>query len=146
MQKTAVQSDQAPAALGPYSQGIRVGDTVYISGQLGLVPATGALPDTIEEQTHQAFRNLRAIAQAAGGDLDHFVKLTLLLSNLGDFTKINDIMATYFKAPYPARATYQVAALPKGGKIEIEAVMVLTAGPANPQTGWRETFDATKGA
>jgi reactive intermediate/imine deaminase len=146
MQKTAVQSDQAPAALGPYSQGIRVGDTVYISGQLGLVPATGNLPETIEEQTHQAFRNLRAIAQAAGGDLDHFVKLTLLLANLGDFAKINDIMATYFKAPYPARATYQVAALPKGGKIEIEAVMVLSAGPANPQTGWRETFDATKGA
>jgi reactive intermediate/imine deaminase len=145
MQKTAVHTDQAPAALGPYSQGIRVGDTVYISGQLGLVPATGALPATIDEQAHQAFQNIRAIAQAAGGDLDGIVKLTLLMADLSDFAKVNDIMTTYFTAPYPARATYQVAALPKAGRIEVEAVLVLTS-VASAQTGWRETFDATKAA
>ncbi len=144
MKKTAVHSDQAPAALGPYSQGIRVGDTVYISGQLGLEPASGKLPETVEEQAHQAFRNVKAIAQAAGGDLDGIVKVTLLMADLNDFAKVNEIMASYFKAPYPARATYQVAALPKAGRIEIEAVLVLEGAAGDAQTGWRETFDATK--
>ncbi len=128
MKKAAIHTDQAPAALGPYSQGIRAGDTVYISGQLGLEPATGNLPASVEAQTHQAFRNLRAIAQAAGGDLDGIVKLTLLMADLNDFAKVNEIMATYFSAPYPARATYQVAALPKAGRIEIEAVLLLATG------------------
>ena len=122
MPKEAIQTKSAPVALGPYSQGIRVGQTVYLSGQLGLDPATGNLVDA---QTHRVFGNLRAVAQAAGGQLDDIVKLTVLLADLGDFAKVNEIMATYFKPPYPARATYQVAALPKGAKLEVEGVLVL---------------------
>ena len=125
MAKEAVQTKSAPAALGPYSQGIRTGQTVYLSGQLGLDPATGNLADGIEAQTHRVFGNLRAVAQAAGGQLDDIVKLTILLADLGDFAKVNEIMATYFKPPYPARATYQVAALPKAAKLEVEGVLVL---------------------
>lgn len=146
MPKEAIHSQHAPAALGPYSQGVRAGNTVYLSGQLGLDPATGNLADGVEAQTRQVFSNLRAVAQAAGGELDDIVKLTLLMADLGDFAKVNDIMAASFKAPYPARATYQVAALPKGARIEIEGVLVLApkAGAADA-TGWRETFDQTKG-
>ena len=125
MAKEAVHTKSAPAALGPYSQGIRAGQTVYLSGQLGLDPATGNLADGIEAQTHRVFGNLRAVAQAAGGQLDDIVKLTILLADLGDFAKVNEIMATYFKPPYPARATYQVAALPKAAKLEVEGVLVL---------------------
>jgi reactive intermediate/imine deaminase len=125
MPKEAIQTKSAPVALGPYSQGIRVGQTVYLSGQLGLDPATGNLADGIEAQTHRVFGNLRAVAQAAGGQLDDIVKLTVLLVDLGDFAKVNEIMATYFKPPYPARATYQVAALPKGAKLEVEGVLAL---------------------
>jgi len=125
MAKEPVQTKSAPAALGPYSQGIRTGQTVYLSGQLGLDPATGNLADGIEAQTHRVFGNLRAVAQAAGGQLDDIVKLTILLADLGDFAKVNEIMATYFKPPYPARATYQVAALPKAAKLEVEGVLVL---------------------
>ena len=125
MPKQAIHSAAAPAALGPYSQGIRAGDTVYLSGQLGLDPATGNLLDGIEAQAHQVFKNLGAVAQAAGGTLDDVVKLTILMADLADFGKVNEIMANYFKAPYPARATYQVAALPKAAKLEIEGIMVL---------------------
>jgi reactive intermediate/imine deaminase len=102
-----------------------VGQTIYLSGQLGLDPATGNLVDGIEAQTHRVLGNLRAVAQAAGGQLDDIVKLTMLLTDLADFAKVNEIMATYFKPPYPARATYQVAALPKGAKLEVEGVLVL---------------------
>jgi len=125
MPKQPIQSKHAPAALGPYSQAVRAGNTVYLSGQLGLDPSTGNLADGIEAQTHQVFRNLRAVAQAAGGELDDMVKLTLLMANLADFTKVNEIMATYFSSPYPARATYQVAALPKGALLEVEGILVL---------------------
>jgi reactive intermediate/imine deaminase len=125
MTKHAISSPDAPAALGPYSQAIRAGHTVYLSGQLGLDPKTGNLVDGIEAQAHQVFRNLRAVAVAAGGTLDHTVKLTILMQNLGDFAKVNEIMAEYFAKPYPARATYQVAALPRGALIEIEGVLVL---------------------
>ena len=125
MPKEAVHSKHAPAALGPYSQGIRAGNTVYLSGQLGLDPASGNLVEGIEGEAHQVFRNLRAVAQAAGGELDDLAKLTILMADLADFVKVNEIMATYFKAPYPARATYQVAALPKAARLEIEAVLVL---------------------
>jgi reactive intermediate/imine deaminase len=125
MPKIAISTKHAPAALGPYSQGVRAGGTVYLSGQLGLDPATGNLAAGVEAQTHQVFRNLRAVAQAAGGELDDIVKLTLLLADLADFGKVNEIMATYFAAPYPARATYQVAALPKGALVEIEGVLSL---------------------
>jgi reactive intermediate/imine deaminase len=125
MPKETIHSKNAPAALGPYSQGIRAGNTVYLSGQLGLDPATGNLADGIDAQAHQVFRNLRAVAEAAGGKLDDMVKLTILMADLADFAKVNEIMTTYFKAPYPARATYQVAALPKAAKLEVEGILVL---------------------
>lgn len=125
MPKQAIHSKHAPAALGPYSQGVRAGNTVYLSGQIGLDPASANLVEGIEAQTHQVLKNLRAVAQAAGGELDDIVKLTLLLADLADFVKVNEIMATYFKPPYPARATYQVAALPKGARIEVEAILAL---------------------
>jgi reactive intermediate/imine deaminase len=128
MNKQPVISKHAPAAIGPYSQGIRAGNTVYLSGQIGLDPATGALVEGLEAQAHQVIKNLRAVAQAAGGELDDVVKLTLLLADLADFTKVNEIMASYFKPPFPARATYQVVALPKGARVEIEGVMVLASG------------------
>jgi reactive intermediate/imine deaminase len=126
MTKHAISSPDAPAALGPYSQAIRAGDTVYLSGQLGLDPATGNLVDGIEAQAHQVFKNLRAVAIASGGSLDDMVKVSVLMQNLGDFAKVNEIMSGYFKQPYPARATYQVAALPKAALIEIEGILVLT--------------------
>lgn len=125
MGKKAVTSKHAPTALGPYSQGVRAGDTVYLSGQLGLDPATGSLVDGVESQTHQVFKNLRAVMQAADGELDDVVKLTILMADLADFAKVNEIMASYFNPPYPARATYQVAALPRGALIEIEGIAEL---------------------
>ncbi len=125
MRKEVVHTGSAPAAIGPYSQAIRAGNTVYLSGQLGLDPETGNLREGIEAQTRQVLDNLQAVAAAAGGSLDDIVKLTLLLVDLGDFAKVNEIMATRFNQPYPARATYQVAALPKAGRIEVEGVLVL---------------------
>src|SRR5438552_6504017 len=125
MSRDAIQTSRAPAAIGPYSQAIRAGDTVYLSGQIGLDPATGNLRDGIEAQARQVFDNVKAVSEAAGGSLDNVVKLSLLLADLADFSKVNDIMATYFTAPYPARATYQVAGLPKGARVEVDAVLVL---------------------
>jgi len=125
MTKQAISSADAPKALGPYSQAIRAGNTVYLSGQLGLDPVTGILVEGIEAQTHQVFLNLRAVAVAAGGSLDDMVKLSILMQDLGDFAKVNEIMSSYFKQPYPARATYQAAALPRGALIEIEGILVL---------------------
>ena len=125
-QRIAIQSAGAPAAIGPYSQAIRAGDTVYLSGQIGLDPATGALVEGLDAQAHRVFRNLRAVAEAAGGTLDHMVKLTLLLADLGDFAEVNEIMKEYFRKPYPARATYQVVALPRGARIEVEGILVLS--------------------
>ena len=127
MPKKVIQTADAPAAIGPYSQAISAGSTLYLSGQIGLDPATMQIVDGIEAQTHQVFRNLRAVATAAGATLADVTKLTILLADLGDFAKVNEIMATYFKAPYPARSTYQVAALPRGGRIEVEAIAVLPA-------------------
>lgn len=148
MTKLALHSADAPAAIGPYSQAIRAGDTVYLSGQIGLDPSTMNLVEGLEAQAHQVFGNLRAVAVAAGGSLDDMVKVSILMVDLGGFAKVNEIMATYFVQPYPARATYQVSALPKGALIEIEGVLVLKpapGSPGDPQTGWRETFDQTKG-
>jgi reactive intermediate/imine deaminase len=125
VKKQFVHTEAAPAAIGPYSQAIRAGDTVYLSGQIGLDPATGTLRDGIEAQTRQVFANLKAVAEAADGSLEHIVKLTVLLADLADFAKVNEIMAAQFRQPYPARATYQVAALPRGARIEVEAVLVL---------------------
>jgi reactive intermediate/imine deaminase len=134
MSKQAIHTSKAPTALGPYSQAIRVGYTVYLSGQLGIDPPNGNLQDGIEAQTRQVFANLRAVAEAAGGSLDDIVKLTILLVDLADFAKVNDIMASCFSAPYPARATYQVAALPKAARIEVEGVLELgrIAEPTRP--------------
>lgn len=134
MSKQAIHTSKAPTALGPYSQGIRAGYTVYLSGQIGIDPPSGNLREGIEAQTRQVFANLRAVAEAAGGSLDDVVKLTVLLIDLADFAKVNDIMASCFSAPYPARATYQVAALPKGARIEVEGVLELgrVAEPAWP--------------
>src|SRR2546423_6981920 len=125
MPKEFIHTVSAPAAIGPYSQAIRAGNTVYLSGQIGLDPQTGNLREGIEAQTRQVIDNLQAVAIAAGGSLDDIVKLTLLLADLGDFATVNAIMASRFRQPYPARATYQVAALPKAGRIEVEGVLVL---------------------
>src|SRR5579864_1346527 len=122
MPKQAIHSPDAPTAIGPYSQAIRTGNTLYLSGQIPLDPKTMQLVEGIDAQTHQVFRNLRAVAVAAGATLNDIAKLTILLTDLGDFAKVNEIMAGYFKAPYPARATYQVAALPRGARIEVEAI------------------------
>ena len=147
MNKQVIQSADAPAAIGPYSQAVRVGDTLYMSGQIPLDPRTMQIVEGgIDAQANRVFANLSAVARAAGASLNDVVKLTILLADLAEFAKVNEIMAAHFTAPYPARATFQVAALPRGAKIEVEAVLVLPVrGEANPQTGWRETFDQTKG-
>jgi reactive intermediate/imine deaminase len=128
MKREVIHSDDAPKAIGPYSQAIRAGDTVYLSGQIGLDPATGQMVEGVEAQAHRVLQNLRAVAQAAGGTLDDIVKVTLLLADMTDFAKVNEIMATYFRQPYPARATYQVAALPRGARVEVDAILVLPRG------------------
>jgi len=125
MSRQAIHSATAPAAIGPYSQAIRAGDTIYLSGQIGLDPATGNLREGTEAQTRQVFANLKAVAAAAGATLDDMAKVTLLLVDMADFAQVNEIMASFFSQPYPARATYQVAALPKGARVEVEGVLVL---------------------
>lgn len=125
MSKQNIHTAAAPAAIGPYSQAIRAGNTVYLSGQIGLDPATGTLREGIEAQARQVFLNLKAVIEAAGASLDDVVKLSVLLADMGDFAKVNEIMAGHFKAPYPARATYQVAGLPRGARIEIEGIVVV---------------------
>jgi reactive intermediate/imine deaminase len=126
MAKQVVQSPDAPAAIGPYSQAIHAGNTLYMSGQIPLDPKTMQIVEGgIEAQTHQVFRNLQAVAAAAGATLNDIVKLSILLADIGEFAKVNEIMTTYFAAPYPARATYQVAALPRGARIEVEATALV---------------------
>ncbi|WP_415890616.1 Rid family detoxifying hydrolase [Neptuniibacter sp. SY11_33] len=126
MQKVIISTDKAPAAIGTYSQAVKAGNTVYISGQIPLNPATMEMvTDSFESQAVQVFENLKAVAEAAGGNLNDFVKITVLLSDLEYFAQVNEIMAKYFEAPYPARAAYAVKALPKDADIEIEAVMVV---------------------
>jgi len=126
MSRQIIQTDDAPAAIGTYSQAVRCGDTVYLSGQIPLDPKTMTLVnDTIEAEIHQVFRNLRAVATAAGGTLGDVAKLNVFLTDLGHFAKVNEIMAEYFQAPYPARAALGVAALPKGARVEADAVLVL---------------------
>lgn len=124
--KIQVVAEKAPQAIGPYSHAIRAGDTVYISGQIPLHPETMELiSEDIILQTRQVLDNLKAVTSAAGGSLDHIVKLTIYLTDLSLFAQVNEIMIEYFHAPYPARATIGVSALPRGSKIEIEAVMFL---------------------
>lgn len=124
--RSIVQTSEAPAAIGPYSQAVRVGDAVYLSGQIALDPSSGALVDGgIDAQIEQAFRNLRAVATAAGGSLAHCVKLTLFLTDLAHFPRVNEAMRTWFEAPYPARSTVGVASLPRDALFEVEAILVL---------------------
>jgi reactive intermediate/imine deaminase len=145
MLKHVINTPNAPAAIGPYSQAIRTGYTVYLSGQIGLDPASGNLVDGFEAQANQVLDNLEAVARQAGGSLDDMVKMTLLLTDLANFTKVNDILAHRLKLPYPARATYQVAALPKGAAVEIEAVLVLETATEKTWPGGRSPFDNSKG-
>lgn len=126
MPRQSIHSDQAPAAIGPYSQATRAGDTVFCSGQIPLDPATGALVEgDISAQARRAFDNLKAVCEAAGGSFDDVVRVGLYLTNLGQFAQVNAVMAEYFSAPYPARSTIEVAALPKGAAFEVDAVLVL---------------------
>lgn len=126
MSRHIIQTDKAPAAIGPYSQAVRVGQTVYLSGQIPLLPDLGVLLEGgIEAQTHQVFRNLNAVCQAAGGSLADIVRLGIFLTDLDDFAAVNAVMAEYMQVPYPARSTVQVSALPRGARVEIDAVMVL---------------------
>lgn len=125
MSKQIIHSDHAPKAVGTYSQAVQVGKTVYLSGQIGLEPSTGVLVDGFEAQAHRVFNNLRAVCQAAGGDLGDIVKLGVFVTDLANFATLNEIMSEYFTAPYPARAAIQAAALPKGALVEADGVMVL---------------------
>jgi reactive intermediate/imine deaminase len=126
MTRTAIFTDQAPRAIGPYSQAIRAGNAVYLSGQIALDPASGEMVQGgIEAETRRVFDNLKAVAEASGKGLSQVVKLNIYLLDLGDFAKVNEIMAGYFQEPYPARATLAVAALPRGARIEVDAVMAV---------------------
>ena len=124
MQRTVINTDRAPAAIGTYSQAVRAGNTVYLSGQLPLDPHSGELvTGDIAAQIRQVFDNLAAVAEAAGGSLDNAVKLTVYLTDLGDFSTVNKIMAEYFSEPYPARAAVGVTSLPRHTEIEAEAIL-----------------------
>jgi reactive intermediate/imine deaminase len=121
--KTAIQTPDAPAAIGAYSQAVRAGDTVYLSGQIGFDPATLQLAEGIEAQVHRVFTNLAALAKAAGLGLGDAVRMTVYLTDLAHFAKVNDIMAQYVPQPYPARAAIGVASLPRGALVEIDAIL-----------------------
>lgn len=121
-----IATDQAPQAIGTYSQATKAGNTVYISGQIPLVPATMEMVEGgIEADINQVFKNLSAVCEASGGSLQHIAKLNIFLTDLSHFPKVNEIMAQYFKEPYPARAAVGVAALPKGSQVEMDAIVVL---------------------
>ncbi|MDE2086341.1 MAG: RidA family protein [Xanthomonadaceae bacterium] len=126
MSRSIVSTTQAPAAIGPYSQAVRAGDTVYFSGQIPLDPATGNLVEgDIKAQARRVFDNLAAVAQAAGGSLAQFVRVGIYVTDLANFAEVNAVMAEYFQQPYPARSTIEVSALPKGAQVEVDAIMVL---------------------
>ena len=121
---TVIQTPFAPQAIGTYSQAVRAGDTVYVSGQIPLDPATGILiSGDIDAEIHRVFDNLKALAEAAGGTLNNAVKVTVFLTDMTHFAKVNEIMATYFSMPYPARAAVGVAALPRGARVEMECIL-----------------------
>lgn len=125
--KQIISTPYAPAAIGPYSQAVKVADTVYLSGQIPLDPATMQLVDGFDNQVRRVFDNLKAVCEAAGGSLNDLVKVNVFLIDLGNFGKVNEIMATYLDQPYPARAAVGVASLPRGAAVEIEGVMVLAS-------------------
>lgn len=122
MSKTIVASNKAPKAIGTYSQAVRVGNLVFLSGQIPLNPETMELEEGFGKQTHRVFTNLQAVCEAAGGSLANIVKLNIYVTDLANFAELNDIMGKYFSEPYPARAAVQVSALPKGALVEMEAV------------------------
>lgn len=123
--KQIIQTDGAPQAIGTYSQAVKVGSTVYLSGQIGLDPQSMVLVDGIEQQVHRVFKNLKAVAEASGGSLGDIVKLNVFLTDLSNFALVNTIMAEYFSQPYPARAAVGVASLPKGALVEADGVIEL---------------------
>lgn len=123
--RRAIQTPDAPTAIGTYSQAVCVGDTVYLSGQIGLEPGTMHLVEGIDAQIHRVFQNLRAVASAADSSFNDLVKLNVYLTDLKYFAKVNEIMASYFRQPYPARAAVGVAALPQGALVEIDGVLVV---------------------
>jgi reactive intermediate/imine deaminase len=126
MSRSIIATEHAPAAIGPYSQAVKVGSTVYFSGQIPLDPASGQLVEgDISVQTRQVFDNLVAVAQAAGGSLAQIVRVGIYVTDLGHFAAVNAVMAEYFQPPYPARSTIEVAGLPKAAQVEVDAVMVL---------------------
>jgi reactive intermediate/imine deaminase len=126
MSKSVISTDQAPAAIGTYSQAIKAGNTVYLSGQIPLVPATMQMVEGgFEAQAVQVFENLKAVAAAAGGSLADTVKLNIFLTDLGNFATVNEVMSRYFTPPYPARAAIGVASLPRGAQVEMDAILVL---------------------
>jgi reactive intermediate/imine deaminase len=126
MNRSIIQTPDAPAAIGTYSQAVRAGDTVYVSGQIPLDPVTGQLVSgDIDAEIRRVFDNLLAIVKAAGGSFDNIVKLTVFLTDLAHFPRVNEIMATYFAQPYPARAAVGVAALPRGARVEMECILAL---------------------
>lgn len=127
MTKQIIHTVDAPQAIGTYSQAVKVNGTVYLSGQIGLDPQTMQLVEGIENQVHRVFKNLAAVAEAAGGSLQDVVKLNIFLTDLGNFALVNSVMAEYFKEPYPARAAVGVASLPKGALVEADAVMQLAS-------------------
>jgi reactive intermediate/imine deaminase len=125
--KKIISSDKAPKAIGTYSQAVKVGDTVYLSGQIPLVPETmELLTGTVEDQIHRVFKNLAAVAEAAGGTMQDMVKLNVFLTDLSHFPTVNQVMAQYFAEPYPARAAIGVASLPRGAAVEMDGVMVIS--------------------
>jgi reactive intermediate/imine deaminase len=129
MPRDAITTSSAPAAIGPYSQAVRAGNTVYLSGQIPLDPATGELVGgDIAARARRVFENLKAVCAAAGGSMDDVVRVGIYLTDLADFVAVNAVMAEYFSAPYPARSTIQVAGLPKGTDVEVDAVLVLARG------------------
>ena len=124
--KTIISTDNAPSAIGTYSQAVKVNNTVYLSGQIPLLPETmTVISEDFSEQAHQVFKNLCAVCEAAGGDINDMVKVNIFLIDLGHFATVNEIMAQYFNTPYPARAAVQVSALPKAAQIEIDGIMQL---------------------
>jgi reactive intermediate/imine deaminase len=125
MTRTVINSDKAPAAIGPYSQAIKAGNTVYMSGQIPLDPKSMELVEGFEAQTVQVFENLKAVAEAAGGSLADIVKLNIFLTDLGNFAAVNEVMTRYFQEPFPARAAIGITALPRGAQVEMDAVMVV---------------------
>lgn len=126
MSRQIISTPDAPAAIGTYSQAVKCGNTVYLSGQIALDPATKAMVNaTVEEEIHRVFQNLAAVAKASGGSLADIAKLNIFLTDLGNFAKVNEIMAQYFQQPYPARAAVGVASLPRDARVEADAVLVL---------------------